>query len=70
MDSHTAVTAASWITSGWIDVAMIAGWMVFVALVGRRVWRHGAGGEDDAKPGARAAGPGAAAPAATKRRAR
>ena len=32
--------AASWLTSGWIDVAMIVGWMAFVVAVGLVVWRR------------------------------
>ena len=35
------VIGASWLTSGWIDVAMIVGWMTLVALIGARVWRAG-----------------------------
>ena len=43
------VIAASWLTSGWIDFAMIVGWMAFVVFVGVRVWR--AGGESAPPPG-------------------
>lgn len=54
--------AASWLTSGWIDVAMIGGWMALVAFVGARVWR--AGGAPESPPAGRASRP------AKKRRAR
>jgi hypothetical protein len=30
---------ATWLTSGWIDVVVIVGWMALVVLVGIRVWR-------------------------------
>jgi hypothetical protein len=32
---------ATWLTSGWIDAAMIVGWMALVVVVGVRVWRAG-----------------------------
>ena len=32
------MSAATWLTSGWIDFAMIAGWMLLVIVVGRRAW--------------------------------
>jgi hypothetical protein len=32
---------AYWLLSGWIDAAMIGGWMVLVVLVGLKVWRGG-----------------------------
>jgi hypothetical protein len=33
------VTLATWLTSGWIDFATVAGWMAFVVAVGMRAWR-------------------------------
>ncbi len=35
---------ATWLTSGWIDAALVGGWMALVVLVGRRVWRSGGDG--------------------------
>ncbi len=35
------VIVATWLMSGWIDVAMVAGWMAFVMAIARRVWRSG-----------------------------
>ena len=34
------IQPAYWLLSGWIDVAMIAGWMLLVIAIGLRVWRH------------------------------
>jgi hypothetical protein len=31
---------ATWLTSGWIDVAMVTGWMLLVIAVGVRAWRR------------------------------
>ena len=33
------MTVATWLTSGWIDVAMIGGWMALVIAIGMKVWR-------------------------------
>ena len=33
-------SGASWLTSGWIDVAMIVGWMALVIAIGWLVWRR------------------------------
>jgi hypothetical protein len=30
---------ATWLTSGWIDVAMVTGWMALVIAIGVRAWR-------------------------------
>ena len=35
---------ATWLTSGWIDVALVTGWMAFVVGVGVAAWRRS---EDD-----------------------
>jgi hypothetical protein len=35
------VIFAYWLLSGWIDVAMIGGWMALVIAVGVMVWRRG-----------------------------
>lgn len=43
------VVAASWLTSGWIDVAMIVGWMALVIAIGLVVWVRG-GSEAAAPP--------------------
>lgn len=32
---------AYWLLSGWIDVAMIGGWMALVIAVGLRAWKGG-----------------------------
>ena len=37
------IRVATWLTSGWIDAAMILGWMVLVTAIGLRVWRSGGG---------------------------
>ena len=37
--------AKSWLLSGWIDVAMVAGWMAFVIVVGIIAWRSSEAGE-------------------------
>ena len=66
MDPHTAVIAASWLTSGWIDVAMISGWMALVVLVGRRVWQAGG----DAAPPTGSGAPTTTGQRKRKRRAR
>jgi MYXO-CTERM domain-containing protein len=34
------VTLAYWLLSGWIDVAMIVGWMALVIAVGLLAWRR------------------------------
>jgi hypothetical protein len=47
--------AASWLTSGWIDVAMILGWMALVTAIGVIVWRRG--DRDAAAKAPRAPGP-------------
>jgi hypothetical protein len=53
------VPVATWLTSGWIDVAMILGWWALVVAVGLRVWRAQdeaeqarAAAADDERPGA------------------
>ena len=35
---------ATWLTSGWIDVAMVVGWMAFVVAVGVTAWKRSDGG--------------------------
>jgi len=39
------VLAKSWLLSGWIDVALVTGWMAFVIAVGIVAWKraHGDG---------------------------
>ncbi len=37
--------AKSWLLSGWIDVALVAGWMAFVIAVGVMAWRAHEAGE-------------------------
>ena len=41
--------AATWLNSGWVDAALIAGWMLLVVAIGVRVWR----GSEGAAPGGR-----------------
>jgi len=31
---------ATWLTSGWIDVAMVTGWMALVVAIGVRAWKR------------------------------
>jgi hypothetical protein len=38
------IPLAYWLLSGWIDVAMIGGWMLLVVLIGLRAWRRGSDG--------------------------
>jgi hypothetical protein len=33
--------AASWLTSGWVDLAIIAGWVALVIVIGVPVWLLG-----------------------------
>ena len=35
---------ATWLTSGWIDVALVTGWMGLVTAIGIRAWKRS---EDD-----------------------
>jgi len=42
---------ASWLTSGWIDVVSVVGWVALVITLGVLVWRRGSETADDA-PGA------------------
>jgi hypothetical protein len=37
------VTLASWLTSGWIDVALTAAWFLLVFAVATWVWRRPSG---------------------------
>jgi hypothetical protein len=37
------VTPASWLTSGWIDVALTAAWSLLVFAVATWVWRRPSG---------------------------
>jgi hypothetical protein len=32
-----------WLTSGWLDVGLIAAWFLVVLAIGARVWRRGGG---------------------------
>jgi hypothetical protein len=34
------VLARSWLLSGWIDVALVVGWMAFVVVVGVLAWKR------------------------------
>jgi hypothetical protein len=34
---------ATWLTSGWIDVAMVTGWMALVVAVGVTAWKRSGG---------------------------
>ncbi len=36
---------ATWLTSGWIDVAMVTGWMALVIAIGVIAWRNSQAGE-------------------------
>lgn len=44
------MTAATWLTSGWVDAAMIAGWMVAVLVIGARAWRRADPDEPEREP--------------------
>ncbi len=35
---------ATWLTSGWIDVALVSGWMLFVIAVGVTAWKRSGDG--------------------------
>jgi hypothetical protein len=35
---------ATWLLSGWIDVAMVAGWMALVVAIGVRAWKRSGDG--------------------------
>jgi hypothetical protein len=34
---------AGWLTSGWLDVALVAAWFLVVLVVGAGVWGRGDG---------------------------
>lgn len=43
--------AATWLNSGWVDAALIAGWMLLVVAIGVRVWRSSEGAASGGRSG-------------------
>lgn len=39
------MSLATWLTSGWVDFALITGWMALVWAIGWRAWRRSGGDE-------------------------
>ncbi len=52
------MTSANWLLSGWIDVALVVGWLALVGAITAHVWRRGPAEppSEEPSPVAKAAG--------------